>query len=57
MNRGWGPISPVCDGTAPHWLESLYHWGGTALWSSNQSTINSQRSRGFYTVRGGDDRR
>ena len=25
LNRGWGPISPVCDGTAPHRLVSLYH--------------------------------
>ena len=25
LNGVWGPVSPVCDGTAPHWLVSLYH--------------------------------
>ena len=24
LNRGWRPTSPVCDGTAPHRLVSLY---------------------------------
>ena len=25
LNRGWRPISPVCDRTAPHRLVTLYH--------------------------------
>ena len=25
LNWGWGSISPVCHGTAPHRLVSLYH--------------------------------
>ena len=24
LNWGWGPIPPVCDGTAPHWLMNIY---------------------------------
>ena len=48
LNRGWGPVSPVCDGTTPHWLVSLYHPPIRVegpLWSSNQSAILANGTR------------
>ena len=43
FNRGWGPMSPACGGTASQWLVSSFHVhsckGGAARLSTNQSVI------------------
>ena len=55
---GWGPISPVCDGTAPHWLVSFYH-PPTRVWGAavelEPISDSSQWNWGFHTMAGGVD--
>ena len=59
LNRGWGPISPVCDGTAPRRLMSLYHlllgWGAAV--ELEPISDSSRWNWGFHTVGGGVDPR
>ena len=54
LNRRWGLTSPVCDGTAPHWLVSLYHPPriGRRRVELEPTSDFSQSSWGFHTVRG-----
>ena len=55
LNRGWGPISPVCNKTG--WWASIILLGFGGAVELEPISDFSQRRWSFHTVRGGDDPR